>query len=59
MQMEDQAMDAQAEAELQKLEERLGLAEKPVETTVEQPKVADDVDSQLAELEKRIEQSPG
>ncbi len=59
MQMEDQAMDAQAEAELQKLEERLGLAEKPADTTVEQPKVADDVDSQLAELEKRIEQSPG
>lgn len=52
MNMEDMAMDAQADDELRKLEERLGLATPPVTNT--NPTVANDVDAQLAELEKRI-----
>ena len=60
MQMEDMAMDAQADDELRKLEERLGLATKPTEVNTN-PTVATDVDAQLAELEKRIgnQQTPG
>ena len=59
MQMEDMAMDSQADDELRKLEERLGLATAPTVANTD-PNVATDVDSQLAELEKRIgnQQSP-
>jgi len=63
MDMEDQAMDLQAEAELQKLEERLGMRSAPaVEDTLEQsisiggaveaPEQSE-IDRQLEELEKR------
>ncbi len=66
MQMEDQAMDYAAEAELQKLEEKLGMRETPA---VEQPQVqqvgtgggspeavaASEVEAQLAELEKKVQ----
>jgi len=71
MALEDQAMDVQAESELQKLEERLGLRAKPaaVEQTQQvavgagdEPQLpapkevpASEVDAQLAELEKRIQ----
>lgn len=70
MAMEDQAMDMQAEADLQKLEERLGMREAPVADTQtvsvsagggEAPAVpavpeapASEVDRQLDELEKRL-----
>lgn len=68
MEMEDQAIDYQAEEELQKLEERLGLREAapPVAQEqqvaiggpapeVPQPEVAaSEVDKELEELEKRV-----
>lgn len=57
MAMEDQAMDYQAEEELKKLEERLGMGTETTEAaSVElKPDVSTDVDAQLAELEKRIQ----
>lgn len=56
MQMEDQAMDYAADEELRKLEERLGMgAQQPATETLKQD-TATDVDTQLAELEKRINQ---
>lgn len=54
MAMEDAAMDIQADAELAKLEERLGLATPAVTTDV--PAATTDVDTQLDELEKRLNQ---
>lgn len=57
MAMEDQTMDYAAEEELKKLEERLGLAT-PAQSLpgeVKQETVSD-VDAELAELEKRINQ---
>lgn len=53
MAMEDVAMDSQADDELRKLEERLGMAT-PATTTNTNPTVTTDIDAQLAELEKRI-----
>lgn len=57
MAMEDQAMDYQAEAELKKLEERLGLSTETTEVEgIELKQDANsDVDAQLSELEKRIQ----
>lgn len=55
MQMEDQAVDMAAEEELQKLEERLGLST-PSTTTTTTSAPVDSVDSQLDELEKRLNQ---
>lgn len=54
MGMEDMAMDAQAEEELKKMEERLGMVAPQTSTTSTETTVATDVDAQLAELEKRI-----
>lgn len=59
MQMEDQAIDYAAEAELQKLEERLGLSASPGAQTQVKADTTSDVDQQLAELEKRINQQSG
>lgn len=69
--MEDQAMDMAAEAELQKLEERLGMRETPAATTATQsvsvggdapvvvPEVpTGEVERQLEELEKRLGSPP-
>lgn len=55
MSIEDQALDMQADEELAKLEERLGLKAAP---QAEAPKIeaTSDVDAQLEELEKRINQ---
>lgn len=74
MQMEDQAMDLQAESDLQALEEKLGMgAPAPVQQTQQvslgggtsdvalppTPAVpASEVDAQLAELERRVQGSP-
>ena len=73
MNMEDQAMDMEAESELQKLEQKLGMraADTPAVEAPQQQQVAlggapdglpapadvpaSEVDSQLAELEKRIQ----
>lgn len=57
MAMEDQAMDYQAEEELKKLEERLGMSAATTENEGVELKqeVSTDVDSQLADLEKRIQ----
>jgi phage shock protein A len=71
MAMQDQAMDYQAEEELQKLEERLGMRPKTVEAQPEQTVALgvggdvpaapaaevslSEVDKQLEELEKRIQ----
>lgn len=55
MAMEDQAMDFQADEELKKLEERLGLAAPATGETVK-PEVTSDVESELAELEKKLNQ---
>ncbi len=62
--MEDQAMDMQAESDLQKLEERLGMRAAPVAADTTQsvavggpvvPEVpTSEVDRQLDELEKRV-----
>jgi phage shock protein A len=55
MNMEDQAMDYAAEEELKKLEERLGMsASAPGAPT--QVDATSDVDQQLADLEKRLQQ---
>lgn len=56
MQMEDQAMDYAADEELRKLEERLGMGTQPQATETLKQDATTDVDSQLAELEKRINQ---
>jgi phage shock protein A len=53
--MEDMALDAAAEEELQALEARLGLAPASDQTTEATPAL-DDVDAQLDELEKRLNQ---
>lgn len=58
LQMEDQAMDMQAEEELRKLEEKLGLATAPSSETV-RTDASVDIDAQLAELEKKIQQQQG
>ncbi len=63
MAMEDQTMDYQADEELKKLEERLGMATPattPATTELKQDATSD-VDAQLSELEKRIGQggNPG
>jgi hypothetical protein len=49
------AMDGMADEELLKLEQKLGLASAPQVQTQSVPQVNTDVDAQLAELEKRIE----
>jgi phage shock protein A len=60
MQMEDTAMDYAADEELRKLEERLGLGSAPVtEGTELKTDTVADVDSELAELEKRIQGTQG
>jgi phage shock protein A len=51
--MEDQAMDLEAEDELRKLEEKLGMAT-PVTQQQAAPSVDIDLDSQLDELENRL-----
>ncbi len=56
MAMEDQAADYAAEDELRKLEERLGMAQPNATTGPVATETTSDVDSQLAELEKRIGQ---
>ncbi|HXH62505.1 MAG TPA: PspA/IM30 family protein [Fimbriimonadaceae bacterium] len=54
MHMEDQAMDYAAEAELQKLEQKLGLAT-PGEVAQKDPAAkVDDIDSELEKLEDRL-----
>ncbi|MBS1705222.1 MAG: PspA/IM30 family protein [Armatimonadetes bacterium] len=53
MQMEDKAMDMTADEELRKMEERLGLSQTPTQQV--QPATSD-IDTQLDELEKRINQ---
>lgn len=53
MKMEDTAVDMAAEEELQALEKRLGLAAEP---SVEVQTSTDSVESQLEELEKRLNQ---
>lgn len=58
MAMEDQAMDFAAEAELSKLEEKLGLREVNIQET-DSPKVDNAVDEQLAELERRLGNGDG
>lgn len=55
MAMEDKAMDYQADEELRKLEEKLGMAT-PAESTAVTPEVTSEVDAELAELEKRLNQ---
>lgn len=52
MAMEDQAMDYAAEAELAKLEEKLGLSTPTIQET--NTATVDSVDAQLDELEKRL-----
>lgn len=61
MQMEDQAIDMEAEEELKKLEEKLGMAAAPAETATETVSVGEggtpelsDIDKQLEDLEKRV-----
>jgi phage shock protein A len=54
MQMEDQAMDYAAEAELKKLEEKLGLAT-PGEVALKEPAAkVDDIEAELNKLEDRL-----
>ena len=54
MQMEDQAMDYAAEAELKKLEEKLGLAT-PGEVALKEPAAkVDDIEAELEKLEDRL-----
>ncbi|MBS1713386.1 MAG: PspA/IM30 family protein [Armatimonadetes bacterium] len=55
MTMEDQAMDMAADEELRKLEEKLGMSTAAPATSTETT-VQSDVDSQLDELEKRLQQ---
>lgn len=55
MQMEDVAMDATADEELRKLEERLGLGV-AAETAEVRQEATTDVEDQLNELEKRLDQ---
>lgn len=55
MAMEDQAMDLQAEDELRKLEEKLGMGTTPVETTTTST-ATDSVDAELEKLERRLQQ---
>lgn len=57
MQMEDQAMDYAAEAELQKLEEKLGLSTPNIQETATAS--VDSVDAQLEELERRLSSGGG
>jgi hypothetical protein len=49
------AMDGMADEELLKLEQKLGLVSAPQVQNQSVPQVNTDVDAQLAELEKRIE----
>ena len=56
MDMEDQAMDYAAEAELRKLEEKLGIAGPGVETQVQDPEVEADIETELEQLEDRLNQ---
>ena len=56
MDMEDQAMDYAAEAELKKLEEKLGIAGPGVETKVQDPEVEADIETELEQLEDRLNQ---
>ncbi|MER3461479.1 MAG: hypothetical protein C4342_00095, partial [Armatimonadota bacterium] len=56
MQMEDQAIDYQAEEELKQLEERLGLSSAG-ETQPQTVEATGDVESELNELEQRLNQS--
>lgn len=56
MTMEDSAMDMAAEAELQKLEERLGMGAPSTSTSAAPQTQGDNVDAQLDELEKRLNQ---
>ena len=54
MSMQDSAMDMQADEELRKLEERLGMASAPA--TAPTTTAATDVDAQLDALEKKLDQ---
>ena len=56
MDMEDQAMDYAAEAELRKLEEKLGIAGPGAETQVQDPEVEADIETELEQLEDRLNQ---
>lgn len=56
MSMEDQSMDLQADEELRKLEERLGMAGTPTTPTVSSDQ---SVDAQLDELERKLQQGQG
>lgn len=59
MQMEDTAMDYAAEEELRALEEKLGLAAPTATQTESAPAATTDLDAQLDELEKRLQQGQG
>lgn len=54
--MEDATMDMQADEELRKLEERLGMATKTEAAPAATEEVKSDVDAQLDDLEKRLNQ---
>jgi phage shock protein A len=54
MAMEDMAMDSAADEELRKLEEKLGLNQPAIQASA--PATTTNVDDQLAELEKRLQQ---
>ncbi|MCH7904847.1 MAG: PspA/IM30 family protein [Armatimonadetes bacterium] len=56
MDMEDQAMDYAAEAELRKLEEKLGIAGPGVETQIQDPEVEAEIETELEQLEDRLNQ---
>ncbi|GIV02454.1 MAG: hypothetical protein KatS3mg015_1284 [Fimbriimonadales bacterium] len=56
MQMEDQAIDYQAEEELKKLEERLGLSQASQESNPV-TETTGDVESELSELEQRLNET--
>lgn len=56
MQMQDSAMDANAEDELRKLEERLGMAAPTTAASTEVSAPASSVEAELDELEKKLNQ---
>jgi len=58
MEMEDQSMDLEADAELRKLEERLGLAPASA-SSAPSPEVASDIEAELERLEQRLGERGG
>lgn len=59
MAMQDMAMDSNADDELKKLEERLGLAQPAPQTTTTANTGLESAEAELAELEKRLTQGQG